>query len=241
MKNHDCVFSKYCDNYIADSCQGCRNVGKNDQTYISNELSWFGIDENKERKNTMIFTETEKKSYRDHCLPYSSKKTDYTKYSYNTNKIKDVIFNPPATIVLWNDGTKTVVKAGERDIYDPEKGLAMAIAKKFFGNEGNYYNNIRKFVKPYEKKRAEEAAKLAKKNSKKDTTDETSSNGPWMIWTKRYDTEGKFIGAACYHKVYKRKCDASRVAKKLFDGTAIDFVISKTNPWAENGDPTCQE
>lgn len=60
--------------------------------------------------------------------------------------IKNVIFNDPATIVFWLDGTKTVVKCGEGDIFDPEKGLAMAIAKKAFGNQGNYYNEIKKWV-----------------------------------------------------------------------------------------------
>lgn len=53
--------------------------------------------------------------------------------------IMKVIFHDPATIVYWGDGTKTVVKAANEP-FDPEKGLAMAIAKKFFGNDGNYYN-----------------------------------------------------------------------------------------------------
>ena len=55
-----------------------------------------------------------------------------------------VIFNDPATIVYWADGTKTVVKCGEHDIYDPEKGLAMTISKKALGNQGNYYNKFKK-------------------------------------------------------------------------------------------------
>ena len=56
------------------------------------------------------------------------------------NSITNVIFNNPATIVLWSDGTKTVVKCDERDEFDPEKGLAMAICKKHFG--GGFYNDI---------------------------------------------------------------------------------------------------
>lgn len=60
--------------------------------------------------------------------------------------IKDVIFNDPAVIVLWNDGTKTVVKCSENDIFDPEKGMAMAIAKKALGNQGNYYNTFKKYL-----------------------------------------------------------------------------------------------
>lgn len=59
--------------------------------------------------------------------------------------IKNVIFKNPATIVFWSDGSKTVVKA-HNDDYDPEKGLAMAIAKKALGNEGNYYNVFKKWL-----------------------------------------------------------------------------------------------
>ena len=54
----------------------------------------------------------------------------------NLVQIKNVVFNPPATIVFWADNSKTVVKA-ENETFDPEKGLAMAIAKKALGNKGN--------------------------------------------------------------------------------------------------------
>ena len=73
--------------------------------------------------------------------------------------IKDVIFNPPATIVLWMDGTKTVVKDQGEVFYDPEKGMAMAVAKKAFGNQGNYYNQFAKYLDIYEKKQENEFAK----------------------------------------------------------------------------------
>ena len=48
--------------------------------------------------------------------------------------IEKVIFNHPATIIFWTDGTKTIVKCSEDDVWDPEKGIAMAIVKKFFSN-----------------------------------------------------------------------------------------------------------
>ena len=64
-----------------------------------------------------------------------------TKQSTNRRvKIKDVIFSDPATVVFWNDNTKTVVKARGGEKYDKEKGLAMAIIKKITGNAGSYYN-----------------------------------------------------------------------------------------------------
>lgn len=64
-----------------------------------------------------------------------------TKQSTNRRvKIKDVIFSDPATVVFWNDNTKTVVKTRGGEKYDKEKGLAMAIIKKIAGNTSNYYN-----------------------------------------------------------------------------------------------------
>lgn len=68
-------------------------------------------------------------------------------------RIKKVIFNEPATIVFWSDDTKTVVKCDKDDIFDPEKGLAMAIAKKALGtneNRSNYYDIFKKYLKEYE-------------------------------------------------------------------------------------------
>lgn len=62
------------------------------------------------------------------------------------SSIKDVIFNYPATIILWKDGTKTIVKARKGEKYDPEKGFAMAVCKKMFGNEGNYYKVFKEYV-----------------------------------------------------------------------------------------------
>ena len=63
-------------------------------------------------------------------------------------EIKEVMFNGTATIVFWADDTKTVVKAvGEA--FDPEKGLAMAIAKKALGNKGNYFNKIKRWTNDY--------------------------------------------------------------------------------------------
>ena len=73
---------------------------------------------------------------------YASKKKEESK----PKGIKNVIFNPPATIVFWEDGTKTVVKAENED-FDPEKGLAMAITKKVLGNKGNYFETVKKWTK----------------------------------------------------------------------------------------------
>ena len=64
--------------------------------------------------------------------------------------IKDVIFNPPATIVFWTDGTKTVVKTQNNEPFDPEKGLTMAYFKKMHGNKGHYFEEIKKWTEKHE-------------------------------------------------------------------------------------------
>lgn len=80
---------------------------------------------------------------------------DYSKLSskYRSKstylKIKNVIFNPPATIVFWEDGTKTVVKC-QNEIFDPEKGLAMAFMKNALGNKSNYFNTVKKWAEKYD-------------------------------------------------------------------------------------------
>ena len=63
--------------------------------------------------------------------------------------IKKVIFSPPATIIIWDDNTKTIVKAQEDEPYDPEKGMAMCIAKHIYGNCGSYYNVFSEWLKNY--------------------------------------------------------------------------------------------
>lgn len=62
------------------------------------------------------------------------------------HKIDRVIFKDPATIVFWDDGTKTVVKA-KKEPYDKEKGLAMAFMKKHLGNKGKYFDTVKKYTK----------------------------------------------------------------------------------------------
>lgn len=86
-----------------------------------------------------------------------------------TPEIKKVIFNNPATIVYWEDCSKTVVKC-EKEKYDPEKGLAMAIAKRALGNKGNYFEVFKKWVgedKLFPEKKKEKKQESKKKSSKK--------------------------------------------------------------------------
>ena len=69
----------------------------------------------------------------------------YSGYYYQFQP-KKIIFNGPATIVLWNDGTKTVVKCQDGDTFDQEKGIALCFMKKSLGNKSNFNNIIKKYL-----------------------------------------------------------------------------------------------
>lgn len=92
--------------------------------------------------------------YNDAHTEESNKNKEETKMAtaYDTKSsgfgIKKVIFNPPATIVFWNDGSKTVVKCSEDDIFDPLAGIAFALMRKVYGKE---YRKIEEYAKEYEK------------------------------------------------------------------------------------------
>ena len=71
-------------------------------------------------------------------------------FSKSLDIIDRVIFNNPATIVIWSDGSKTVVKCQPGDEYNKETGLAMCIAKKYLGNKSNFNNVFKKYIEGYD-------------------------------------------------------------------------------------------
>lgn len=75
--------------------------------------------------------------------------------------VKRVIFNPPATIIMWSDNTKSVVKCQDGEPFDPEKGFVLAYLKKLLGNDNTFNKEIHKWVKyeaPVEEKVVEDAS-----------------------------------------------------------------------------------
>lgn len=73
----------------------------------------------------------------------------YTSPKYlNPDDIKRVHFDEAnrATIVFWEDGTKTVVVAQDGDEYNKELGLAMAILKHYYKNAKEFNGVFRKWI-----------------------------------------------------------------------------------------------
>lgn len=68
------------------------------------------------------------------------------KYYINALRIQRIIVNNLATIVFWEDGTKTVVKISDADMadgkYDVYAGVSYAIAKKLFGSNSAFKREV---------------------------------------------------------------------------------------------------
>ena len=82
---------------------------------------------------------------------YSPKLLGYTTINYRLIKvpmIRKVIFHDPATIVYWQDKTRTVVKCKDGETFDKEKGLAMCISKKLLGPE--FHSEFKKYTEDKE-------------------------------------------------------------------------------------------
>ena len=71
------------------------------------------------------------------------------RHDWYGENIKQVIYADPATIVLWQDGTKTVVKVQDGDTFDPLMGFLLAVCKRCFGNKSAYNNVLKKAVPGY--------------------------------------------------------------------------------------------
>lgn len=75
------------------------------------------------------------------AIRYMREHPDPVKLEDILPNIRQVIFNGPATIVCWDDGSKTVVKCQPGDTFSTETGLMAAMLKRFMGND-NTYNKV---------------------------------------------------------------------------------------------------
>ena len=83
------------------------------------------------------------------CSLCENKCDDYLLYGkYEVPYVQEIIFNPPATIIKWIDGTKTVVKCSKNDRYDKYLGFAAAVVKKMFGSGSQVDKFIRSVAVP---------------------------------------------------------------------------------------------
>lgn len=75
-----------------------------------------------------------------------------------------VIFNPPATIVIFNDGTKIISKCNKEDKFSKETGFLICMLKKNYGNT-IAHKMLEEFVYSKERSVKENVKKVPNKNN----------------------------------------------------------------------------
>ena len=68
---------------------------------------------------------------------------EFVKKEEKAMKPTRAIYDDPATVVYWSDGTKTVVVCQEGDCYDAREGFLLCCAKRLMGNTGAYNDAMR--------------------------------------------------------------------------------------------------
>ena len=131
------------------------------KTYVTNNSYYAAMKEKIAERYHVELTEHMHKSFSDF---YVSKSITFAGDSFSIERIltdlycsrpvegsmlirpsiDKVIFNEPATIILWDDGSKTVVKCTDGEEYDPAIGFAMAYVKKLYGNTGGIFRACQK-------------------------------------------------------------------------------------------------
>lgn len=91
---------------------------------------------------------------------YTNRNSEYGVFWFNENcvavmpdsilvddPVKQIIYNGPKTIIIWNDGSKTIVSCGKNDTFDIYAGFCAAVAKKMFGSTSKIKQIIANHIK----------------------------------------------------------------------------------------------
>lgn len=135
--------------------------------------------------------------------------SEYTKELLNkliggTNEMKNVdvkkiIFNGPKTIVLWTDGTKTIVSMSKDELrFDPEAAFCAAYTKKMFGSN----SKIKRIIE--QKSNFEEYTKAAIENAETEFDKFMKCTCPWL-YTEEKPTEVEVAIAKAMSEFYKEE------------------------------------
>lgn len=119
------------------------------KAWSTNAADAFGIKEDKKMID----------GYRAYCiadvdaalsLAKRNKPVNYAGYAKapRVPTLKRIIIseNSRVTVVLWDDGTKTIVKCSDADTYDPYTAYCAAFAKKCYGTNSQLKKTIEKFT-----------------------------------------------------------------------------------------------
>lgn len=150
-----------------------------------------------------------------------------------SNLIKRVVFSDRKTIILWNDGSKTMVSCAEEEQLDPYMGFCAAFTKGFFGSK----HQVEKMVKNAEyqpskktKKKISEVLKQLREDNtenkdlpeflKKKLVTNNAEASEFLIGKKVKNTKSGSAYENCTGKITHKDDSGTLIATiKISDGT----------------------
>ena len=113
----------------------------------------------------------EKCDYFDRCMEeemyadpdYDVAEEDF--FFWGIPRISRIIFNNPATIVIWEDGTKTIVRCMKGEKFEKYAGFAAACMKKMFGSTSLAKSIVETMSVDQAEKRQKKQARVAQEDS----------------------------------------------------------------------------
>ena len=96
-----------------------------------------------------------KKVFGADAIPYHRLYTNSTYMNMKAITVKKIIYNDPATVVFWEDGTKTVVKRSKGEKNNHYAAFCAALAKKIYKNN----SQVNKIVQSGEDQEAKKGRK----------------------------------------------------------------------------------
>lgn len=122
------------DKSIIDKLLGKDTDGDNmKKSYTDYELQLHNLlyDRNTMKDSDLVITPELRKAMTNE---YKKGLIEGREIVWKSISVDRIIFNDPATIVFWQDGTKTVVKCQKGQTFNPYFGFCAAIAKKLYGS-----------------------------------------------------------------------------------------------------------
>ena len=120
-------------NYYSSKKKAGVELEKVQNDASSKGLFWFSEDKLAPVDNP-TFLESLSESLSKIVAPSLNCRCSFGLHHTGVPPVKKVIFSGPKTIVLWADGTKTIVSCGAGDTYDYYAGFCAAVVKKLFGS-----------------------------------------------------------------------------------------------------------
>lgn len=130
---------------------------------VGEPFNFFGLNlvVDSVKYNGFCFTSLSDDMYRSRITIEAHKDVNAT--NSNPFGIDRVIFNGPATIVFWEDGTKTVVKCAEKETYNERTAIMWAIMKKTYGSSSRVNKVLDKLISDAESQEPNEKKSFGSK------------------------------------------------------------------------------